>query len=81
VTALIGPGARGCCYEVGEEVHARFDGYDARRGDRNIELAAIAAAQGFGDAEVGILIANGFAGAFDRGRAVAALAGGLPPRS
>ena len=31
VTALIGPGARGCCYEVGEEVHAPFAGYDARR--------------------------------------------------
>src|SRR5690349_5244661 len=25
VTALIGPGARGCCYEVGPEVHALFD--------------------------------------------------------
>ena len=24
VTALIGPGARACCYEVGEEVHAAF---------------------------------------------------------
>ena len=24
VTALIGPAARGCCYEVGEEVHAHF---------------------------------------------------------
>ena len=32
ITALIGPGARGCCYEVGEEVHAHFAGYDARRG-------------------------------------------------
>jgi YfiH family protein len=41
VTALIGPGARGCCYEVGEEVHARFAAYDARRGERNLDLAAV----------------------------------------
>jgi|SRR4051794_13573764 len=41
VRALIGPGARGCCYEVGEEVHEAFAGYDARRGDRNLDLAAV----------------------------------------
>jgi purine-nucleoside/S-methyl-5'-thioadenosine phosphorylase / adenosine deaminase len=41
VRALIGPGARGCCYEVGEEVHEAFADYDARRGDRNLELAAV----------------------------------------
>ena len=45
VTALIGPGARGCCYEVGEEVHAAFAAYDARRGERNLDLAAVVAAQ------------------------------------
>jgi polyphenol oxidase len=45
VTALIGPGARGCCYEVGEEVHAAFAGYDARRGERNLDLPAIATAK------------------------------------
>jgi purine-nucleoside/S-methyl-5'-thioadenosine phosphorylase / adenosine deaminase len=45
VSALIGPGARGCCYEVGEEVHAHFAAYDARRGERNLDLAAVAAAQ------------------------------------
>ena len=45
VTALIGPGARACCYEVGEEVHEVFARYDARRGERNIDLAAIAATQ------------------------------------
>jgi YfiH family protein len=45
VTALIGPGARGCCYEVGEEIHEVFAGYDARRGERNLDLAAVAAAQ------------------------------------
>jgi YfiH family protein len=45
ITALIGPGARGCCYEVGEDIHARFARYDARRGELNLDLAAIAAAQ------------------------------------
>jgi len=45
VTALIGPGARGCCYEVGEEVHAAFAGHDARRSERNLELPAILRAQ------------------------------------
>jgi YfiH family protein len=44
ITALIGPGARGCCYEVGEEVHAEFAGYDARRGD-NLDLPAVIRAQ------------------------------------
>jgi YfiH family protein len=43
-TALIGPGAGGCCYEVGEEVHARFAAYDARRGNR-LDLATIAQAR------------------------------------
>jgi YfiH family protein len=41
VRALIGPGARGCCYEVGEEVHEAFADYDARRGERNLDLAAV----------------------------------------
>jgi YfiH family protein len=45
IQAALGPGARGCCYEVGEEVHARFAAYDARRGERNLDLAAVAAAQ------------------------------------
>jgi polyphenol oxidase len=40
ITALIGPGARACCYEVGEEVHAQFAGYDARRG-QNLDLPAV----------------------------------------
>jgi polyphenol oxidase len=44
ITALIGPGARGCCYEVGEEVHAVFAGRDARVGERNLDLAKIARA-------------------------------------
>lgn len=43
VTAAIGPGAGGCCYEVGDEVRAAFaDVPDARRG-RNIDLKAVAA--------------------------------------
>jgi polyphenol oxidase len=50
VTALIGPGARACCYEVGEEVHARFTAYDARRGDK-LDLPAVIRAQ-LSDAEV-----------------------------
>ncbi|WP_051323974.1 polyphenol oxidase family protein [Candidatus Solirubrobacter pratensis] len=45
IEAAIGPGARGCCYEVGDEVHARFAAYGARRGERNLDLAAVAAAQ------------------------------------
>jgi YfiH family protein len=40
IAAAIGPGARGCCYEVGEEIHARFAG--ARVGERNLDLPAIA---------------------------------------
>ena len=43
VTAAIGPGARGCCYEVGEEVHAAFaDIPGVRVGERNLDLAAVA---------------------------------------
>jgi YfiH family protein len=42
LAAAIGPGAGGCCYEVGDEVAARFPGV-ARRADRTIDLKAIAA--------------------------------------
>ena len=45
IQAAIGPGARGCCYEVGEEVHERFARYDARRMERNLDLAAVATQQ------------------------------------
>jgi polyphenol oxidase len=38
--ALIGPCAGVCCYEVGEEVHAAFDG--AHRDGRSLDLRAIA---------------------------------------
>ncbi len=41
--AAIGPGARGCCYEVSEEVQAAFAGVPgARVGERNLDLPAIA---------------------------------------
>jgi polyphenol oxidase len=43
--AAIGPGAGGCCYEVGEEVHARFAPYgDCVRRGRNLDLKAVARA-------------------------------------
>jgi YfiH family protein len=42
LTAAIGPGAGGCCYEVGDEVAARFPEVE-RRADRTIDLKAIAA--------------------------------------
>jgi YfiH family protein len=45
VHALVGPGARGCCYEVGDEVHAAFAAYGARAGERNLDLAAVARAK------------------------------------
>jgi polyphenol oxidase len=45
ITALIGPGARACCYEVGEEVHAAFVAYDAREGERYLDLPKVARAQ------------------------------------
>lgn len=43
--AALGPCARGCCYEVGEEVHAHFAAYDARVGERNLALERVAMAQ------------------------------------
>jgi polyphenol oxidase len=45
IVAALGPGARGCCYEVGEAVHEHFTAYDARRGERNLDLAAVATEQ------------------------------------
>jgi YfiH family protein len=44
IEAAIGPGARGCCYEVGEEVHEHFARFDARDG-RNLDLAVVARRQ------------------------------------
>jgi polyphenol oxidase len=45
VVAALGPAARGCCYEAGEDVHAHFGAYDARRGAANLALDAVARAQ------------------------------------
>jgi polyphenol oxidase len=44
MVAVIGPGAGSCCYEVGEEVHAAFDGAYRTESPstRNIDLKAIA---------------------------------------
>jgi hypothetical protein len=42
--AAIGPGAGGCCYETGPEVHAALDGYGASNG-RLFDLGAVATAQ------------------------------------
>ncbi|MCW3069987.1 MAG: hypothetical protein JWL67_2612 [Solirubrobacterales bacterium] len=40
VVAIIGPCAGPCCYEVGEEVHAAFDG--VHRDGRHLDIRAIA---------------------------------------
>jgi YfiH family protein len=43
IVAVIGPGARACCYEVGDEVHAAFGEQSSRhRHGRRIDLPAIA---------------------------------------
>jgi polyphenol oxidase len=43
VAAAIGPGAGGCCYEVGEEIHAAFAHYGAAvRDGRRLDLKAVA---------------------------------------
>jgi hypothetical protein len=43
IEAAIGPGAGGCCYEVGEEVHAEFADVGPHvRTRRNLDLKAIA---------------------------------------
>jgi YfiH family protein len=42
--AAIGPGAGGCCYEAGPEVHAALTGYGASHG-RLLDLRAVAVAK------------------------------------
>ncbi len=44
ITAALGPSARGCCYEVSDEVHEHFAAYDARRG-QNLDIAVVAREQ------------------------------------
>jgi len=46
MNAAIGPGAGVCCYEVGDDLHRRFNAHcqDFRRG-RNLDLKAIARVQ------------------------------------
>ncbi len=44
--AVIGPGARGCCYEVGDEIIAAFSSYpSAFTSGRKLDLAAVAREQ------------------------------------
>ena len=44
--AVIGPGARGCCYEVGDEVFDAFSRYPAAfTAERRLDLAAVASEQ------------------------------------
>jgi YfiH family protein len=44
LSAAIGPGAGPCCYEVGDELRARFSSYGAEHG-ANLDLKKIARAQ------------------------------------
>lgn len=43
--AAIGPGAGGCCYEVGDEVRDAFAAYPEAQQGRNIDLRAVATRQ------------------------------------
>ena len=45
ITAALGPSARGCCYEVGDEVHARVRGLRRAARAANLDIAAVARAQ------------------------------------
>ncbi len=65
VGRLLAAGARACLNTDDRALFAN---------DLSSELAVVAEAQGLGDRELAVLVANGFAGAFDRDRAAAALA-------
>ena len=57
--AAIGPGARGCCYEVGEDLLLRFARFDGAAGEgRRLDLAVVARQQ---------LIAAGISEVYDCG--------------
>lgn len=43
VTAALGPGAGGCCYEVGDEVRAAFADVPAAQNGRHVDLKLVAA--------------------------------------
>jgi copper oxidase (laccase) domain-containing protein len=46
ISAAIGPGARGCCYEVGDDLRETFSAYPAALGQPGrLDLALIAAEQ------------------------------------
>jgi polyphenol oxidase len=45
VTAAIGPGAGGCCYEVGDEVRVTFEDVPEAMLGRNVDLKAVATAR------------------------------------
>ena len=45
LAAAIGPGAGGCCYEVGEEVHAEFGEFEGVRSGQRLDLKRIARLQ------------------------------------
>jgi YfiH family protein len=58
VTAVVGPGAGGCCYEVGDEVRAAFADVPEAMEGRNVDLKAVARAR---------LLAAGVADVHDAG--------------
>ncbi|MGH2876083.1 MAG: polyphenol oxidase family protein, partial [Solirubrobacteraceae bacterium] len=45
LSAAIGPGAGGCCYETGDEVRARFDDVPAAHAGRRLDLRTVARAR------------------------------------
>ena len=48
IVAIIGPGARGCCYEVGEEVHLPWRPFARGRRDRLLSASRVPPSPGRG---------------------------------